>query len=202
MSKMNNITTHENLIPYDGEVFYYPGFFSEDESTSLFTNLINQIEWRHEPIKIFGKEIMQPRLTAWYGDDGMSYKYSGVTMEPLAWTTVLIRIKEKIDTETGHQFNSALLNYYRDGKDSMGWHRDNEKSLGMNPVIGSVSFGSPRTFQLKHAVDKLPIIKLVLGHGSLLLMKGTTQHNWLHSIPKEPKISEGRINITFRTIIK
>ncbi len=199
---MTNIITQENQLPYDGEAFYYPGFFSHNESARLFTILANQIEWRHESIKMFGKEIMQPRFAAWYGDKGMAYKYSGVTMEPLDWTPELLMIKDRIETETGHQFNSALLNYYRDGNDSMGWHRDNEKSLGINPVIGSVSFGSPRTFLLKHAVDKLPNVKIILGHGSLLKMKGATQHHWLHSIPKEPKIGDGRINITFRTIVR
>lgn len=191
----------ENILPVDGEVYFYPALFSQEESDQLLKALTENIAWKQEPVFIMGKEIMQPRLTAWYGDADKSYSYTGITMAPHAWTKDLLIIKERIEKVAEHQFTSALLNFYRDGKDSMGWHRDNEKELGPNPVIGSVSFGIARNFHLKHRVDKNLKEKIALTHGSLLLMKGTTQHNWYHSIPKELKVEGGRINITFRTII-
>lgn len=187
-----------NLIPTDGEVYFYPELFSPEESDQLFAALIKNIQWKQEPVFIMGKEIMQPRLTAWYGDADKAYSYTGITMTPHTWTPELRLIKERIEKIAAHQFTSVLLNYYRDGKDSMGWHRDNEKELGKNPVIGSVSFGVSRHFHLK---NKDLRTKILLTHGSFLLMKGTTQHHWYHSIPKELKVTGGRINLTFRTII-
>jgi alkylated DNA repair dioxygenase AlkB len=187
-----------NLIPADGEAYFYPALFSPEESDQLFAALIENIQWKQEPVFIMGKEIMQPRLTAWYGDADKAYSYTGITMTPHAWTPELHLIKERIEKVAAHQFTSVLLNYYRDGKDSMGWHRDNEKELGKNPVIGSVSFGVSRHFHLK---NKDLRTKILLTHGSFLLMKGATQHHWYHSIPKEPKVTGGRINLTFRTII-
>ena len=194
--------TPENILPFGGEVYLYPALFNEKESTELYTLLTERIAWKQEPIVIFGREIMQPRLTAWYGDTDKPYSYSGITMQPHPWTADLLRIKQRIETVAEQAFTSALLNLYRDGRDSMGWHRDNEKELGANPVIGSVSFGMPRTFQLKHATEKKLTKKVLLTNGSFLLMKGATQHNWLHSIPKEPPITGGRINLTFRTIYR
>ncbi|CAL1518787.1 alpha-ketoglutarate-dependent dioxygenase AlkB [Chitinophaga sp. MM2321] len=191
-----------NILPADGEAYFYPDFFSVEESDRLWMSLRENIQWKQEPVIIMGKEIMQPRLTAWYGDKGKSYSYTGISMDPLPWTEELMMIKERITAASGHAFNSALLNYYRDGNDSVGWHRDNEKSLGINPTIGSVSFGTPRTFHFRHYRDKQLKTKILLTHGSFLLMTGATQHNWLHSIQKEPKITGGRINITFRTITR
>jgi alkylated DNA repair dioxygenase AlkB len=197
-----NTNAMQNILTKDGEVYMLPQFFSYEESDRLYQSLLTNVQWKHEPIKMFGKEIMQPRLTAWYGDEGMSYTYSGVTMQPLSWSDDLVFIKNRIEEETGYTFNSALLNLYRDGKDSVGWHRDNEKSLGINPIIASVSFGTARDFHLKHVTDRELKVKIPLTHGSLLLMQGKTQHNWLHSIQKEPKVRSGRINITFRTIVE
>lgn len=191
----------ENLISTDGEVYFYPALFTPEESDQLYKALIENIEWKQEPVFIMGKEIMQPRLTAWYGDADKAYSYTGITMKPHTWTPELLIIKERIEQVAAHTFTSVLLNYYRDGKDSMGWHRDNEKELGNNPVIGSVSFGVSRHFHLKHRTDKNLRAKILLTHGSFLLMKGATQHHWYHSIPKELKVAEGRINLTFRTII-
>lgn len=190
-----------NLLPFDGEIYYEPHFFDTDEAKELFEALKKNIAWRQEPVIIMGKEIMQPRLTAWYGDEDKSYSYTGITMHPLPWTKELTLIKERIERITGHDFNSALLNQYRDGNDSIGWHRDNEKSLGINPVIASMSFGSERKFKLKHAKDKNAKAEVMVQSGSLLLMKGETQHHWYHSVPKELKVTETRINITFRKII-
>jgi alkylated DNA repair dioxygenase AlkB len=189
-----------NILPIDGEVYLYPELFNESTSDLFFKSLTENIAWKQEPVKIMGQEIMQPRLTAWYGDQGKSYSYTGITMNPLPWTIDLLKIKEAVQKISGEVFNSALLNLYRDGSDSVGWHRDNEKSLGINPVIGSVSFGVPRVFSLKHYKDKKLKEKILLTNGSFLLMKGETQHKWLHSIQKDPAVVRPRINITFRTI--
>ena len=190
-----------NLLPTDGEVYYYPAFFPSQDSSDFFVALRQEIEWKQEPIMMFGKSIMQPRLTAWYGDEGKSYRYSGITMRPKSWTATLKSIKEKIEGVAKTKFTSALLNQYRDGNDSVGWHRDNEKELGDNPVIGSVSFGAPRNFLFKHVANENLKIKLVLESGSFLLMKNSTQHHWLHCVPKTKSVLEPRINITFRTIL-
>ena len=190
-----------NLLMIDGEAYFHPDLFSAEECHELFTGLQSNVEWKQEPIKIMGREIMQPRLTAWYGDAGKSYRYSGITMEPAPWISELLVIKNKIQNISEQTFNSVLLNFYRDGQDSMGWHSDNEKSLGANPVIGSVSFGTSRTFQFKHRECPELRESISLTDGSFLLMKGSTQHNWYHRIPKEGRVSGGRINLTFRTII-
>ncbi|MEO7766884.1 MAG: alpha-ketoglutarate-dependent dioxygenase AlkB, partial [Ferruginibacter sp.] len=144
---------------------------------------------------------MQPRLTAWLGDTTRAYSYSGITMQPQNWTKSLLEIKARIELEAGVCFTNALLNYYRDGKDSMGWHRDNEQQLGANPVIGSVSFGAARAFQFRNYKDKHIVRSISLTHGSFLLMKSETQHYWEHSLPKSKKTMEKRINLTFRIII-
>jgi alkylated DNA repair dioxygenase AlkB len=193
---MNNA----NILPIDGEAYLYPELFNEYTCNLYFNSLTKFVTWKQEPVKIMGQEIMQPRLTAWYGDEGKSYSYTGITMNPLPWTIDLLKIKEAVEKISGEIFNSALLNLYRDGSDSVGWHRDNEKSLGINPVIGSVSFGVSRVFSLKHYKDKKLKEKVLLTNGSFLLMKGETQHKWLHSIQKDPTVVHPRINITFRTI--
>lgn len=174
--------------------------FTEAECDMYINELQQAIEWKQEPITIYGRTVMQPRLTAWYGDPGKIYSYSGITMQPRAWTPALLKIKQRIETVSPVVFNSALLNLYRDQHDSMGWHRDNEKELGINPVIGSVSFGAPRTFQFRHYNDKSLRQSLELTHGSLLLMKGETQHHWEHSLPKRSREMGVRVNVTFRVI--
>jgi alkylated DNA repair dioxygenase AlkB len=189
-----------NILPARGEAYFYPALFSGSEADSLFSALIHEIPWQQQPIKIFGKEVMQPRLTAWYGDAGISYSYSGITLQPLTWTDKLHIIRRKAEIAAGVTFTGALLNLYRDGKDSMGWHRDNEKELGTNPVIGSVSFGATRQFQLRSYADKSKPISIDLTHGSFLLMKGETQHYWEHRVAKKEGITEARINITFRVL--
>lgn len=196
-SLFNNNT---NILPYQGHAFLFPGFFTKTESKHYLQALLKEIDWRQEPIKIFGKEIMQPRLTAWYGFSNKPYTYSGITMAPAAFTATLLAIKEKIEPLAKVEFTSALLNLYRDGKDSMGWHRDNEPELGINPIIGSVSFGATRTFKLRHYSDKKDTQTIPLTDGSFLLMNGETQHYWEHHIPKTSKPVGMRINITFRVI--
>ncbi|UOK43823.1 MULTISPECIES: alpha-ketoglutarate-dependent dioxygenase AlkB family protein [Flavobacterium] len=184
----------------DAEIEYYPNFFSEIEANVLFQQLLTEIPWQQDDITIFGKTYKQPRLTAFFGNEGKPYSYSNITMLPHVWNELLLKIKSKAEKTTGHSFSSVLLNLYRDGKDSNGWHADNEKELGQNPVIASVSFGEQRIFQLKHNTLKDQKQNIVLENGSLLLMKGTTQHYWKHQIPKTSKPIKQRINLTFRTI--
>jgi alkylated DNA repair dioxygenase AlkB len=190
-----------NLLPIDGEAYFYPDLFSSTERHELFLGLQTNVGWKQEPIKIMGREIMQPRLTAWHGDAGKSYRYSGIIMNPAPWIPELLIIKERIQEVSEQTFNSVLLNFYRNGQDSMGWHRDNEKSLGADPAIGSVSFGASRICQFKHQEQPELRESISLTDGSFLLMRGTTQHHWYHRIPKETKVSGARINLTFRTII-
>jgi alkylated DNA repair dioxygenase AlkB len=189
-----------NLLPSDGEAFFYPNFFSDEKSDLFFEKLQDEIHWKQEPIIIFGQQVMQPRLTAWYGESDNNYSYSGITMQTYPWTDTLLEIKEQIEKNSGVKFTGALLNFYRDEKDSMGWHNDNEKELGINPVIGSVSFGATRTFKFQKIKNKNLQVSIDLTHGSFLLMRGKTQHLWKHSIPKRTKPLGPRINITFRVI--
>ena len=190
-----------DLPMQDARVSYFPALFAEPECNTLFDLLRNSIAWRQDDIKMFGKMIPQPRLTAWYGDAGKSYTYSGITMQPLPWTDVLRTIKARIEPLSGVEYNSVLLNYYRNGSDSMSWHADDEPELGRNPVIGSVSFGASRVFHFKHKTAADQRQKLVLQHGSFLLMAGETQHFWLHQIPKTSQPIQARINLTFRCIL-
>jgi alkylated DNA repair dioxygenase AlkB len=194
---MNSI---KNILDRDGQATYYPAFFAAAESDRYFEILLRETGWKQEPISVYGKTVMQPRLTAWYGDPGSAYRYSGITMHPEAWTPVLMEIRQRVESISPVIFNSALLNQYRDQQDSVGWHRDNEKSLGINPVIASVSFGAPRTFLFRYYADKSIRKSLELTHGSVLLMQGATQHCWEHSIPKQARPAGPRINITFRVI--
>ncbi len=189
-----------NLLVKDGEVFYFSLFFSKTESDTFLELLFQEIPWKHEPIKIFGKQVLQPRLTAWIGDPGLDYSYSGIKMQPSPWTTGLSEIKRKVEKHLGLKFNSALLNQYRNQSDGVGWHSDNEKELGIDPIIASVSLGESREFQFKHRSDGNLKASVLLQHGSLLLMQGKTQHYWIHSIPKRRQAMLPRINITFRQI--
>jgi len=198
-------STKANIIFYDlpdADVILYEQLFSPKESAALQENLVEKIDWRQDKIKMFGKLIDQPRLTAFYGDNNKSYSYSGILMTPIAWNEDLLFIKNRIEKFSNVHFTSVLLNYYRNGKDSMGWHADDEKELGKNPVIGSVSFGETRNFQMKHKLQKeLKKVEIPLSDGAFLLMKGDTQHFWQHQIPKTSKELGSRINLTFRVIL-
>jgi len=191
-------STKNNLLPIYGEVYYFPSFFKESHADLYFEQLSREVNWKQEPIKIFGKTLMQPRLTAWFGSK--DYSYSGITMHAAPFNRTLLKIKDKIESASGENFNSALLNLYRDGQDSMGWHRDNEKELGLNPVIASLSLGATRQFRLRNYKDKKTVVSTELENGSLLLMRGETQHYWEHSLSKTSTIKGPRINITFRYI--
>lgn len=158
------------------------------------------IRWRQDKVKMFGKEVLLPRLSAWYGDTDKLYTYSGLTLTPNSWNEGLLYLKNAIEKIANVSFNSVLLNWYRDGNDLISWHTDSEKELGLNPVIGSVNFGATRRFQLRRIDNKKEKIEIPLGHGTILIMSGETQHYWQHSVPKEKNIKNLRINLTFRII--
>jgi alkylated DNA repair dioxygenase AlkB len=189
------------LLMPDADVSCFFNFFDEKESLLLYNNLQNRIKWQQDYIKIYGKNIPLPRLTAWYGDEGKNYTYSKIFMKSQSWNADLLYIKEKIEQIPAINFNSVLLNFYRNGKDSMSWHADDEPELGINPIIASVSFAETRMFHFKHRENSNLKTQIALENGSLLLMKGNTQHKWLHQIPKTTKILKPRINLTFRIII-
>lgn len=184
----------------DATIIYYPHFFDKKEADAIFDQLKEETPWQQDDIRVFGKIHPQPRLTALFGNEGKLYSYSNIKMQPHPWNPLLQKIKSKIESVSETNFTTVLLNLYRDGKDGNGWHADNEKELGTNPIIASVSFGAERVFQLKH--NSIPNLKqnILLEHGSLLLMKGTTQHFWKHQIPKTSKPIGERINLTFRII--
>jgi alkylated DNA repair dioxygenase AlkB len=185
----------------DAEVAVFHEFFQPSESDHFFEKLLTQTNWRQDKIRMYGKQIDLPRLTAWHGDPGKNYSYSGISMQPDAWTEPLLQVKRRVDSAAGVRFNSVLLSLYRTGQDGLSWHQDNEPELGENPVIASVSFGDVRSFQFKHKYKKeLRTVSIDLTHGSLLIMRGTTQQFWVHQVPKTSRPVRPRINLTFRVI--
>lgn len=192
-------TGHLDLHLPDSEIIYFPRFLNAIEADHYFDILRKSVVWKQDSITIFGKTHPQPRLTALYGDK--PYSYSGLTMHPNPFNPELLEIKTKIEVTTQLECNTCLINLYRNGRDSNGWHADDEPELGDNPAIASLSLGQERIFHLKHRYDKSLKYKILLEHGSLLLMLGSTQHNWLHQIPKTAKPIKERINLTFRVIV-
>lgn len=190
-----------NLKMKDADVVYYPNFFDKNTADTYFNDLLETISWKQDIITVFGKTHLQPRLTAFYADNNKTYSYSNIKMQPNQFSGSLEQIKKILDHNLQINFTCCLANLYRYGLDSNGWHADDEKELGINPIIASVSFGAERSFHLKHKYDKAEKLKLILQHGSLLLMKGATQHNWLHQIPKTKKVIGERLNLTFRIIV-
>lgn len=192
------------VMKADGYADYSHEFFERSESDRLLAALITEVPWSQDSIKMFGKSVLQPRLTCWMGDYGASYKYSGLLMQPRSWSPIVNQIKVRVEEMLDLSFNSALLNYYRDGMDSMGWHRDNEKELGHQPIIASVSFGAERSFEFRRYKAKGDKTRLQLGHGSVLVMGGDLQEFWEHSLPKAAKLKSAnlgpRVNITFRKV--
>lgn len=185
----------------NAELIYIDNFYDTAIADHYFDVLKKNVNWQQDDIKIFGKTYKQPRLTALYANNSKPYSYSNITMQPTLFTTELQQIKLNIEQEVAHKFTSVLLNRYRDGNDSNGWHADNEKELGINPVIASLSLGESRPFHFKHRNIKEERHKINLNHGSLLIMKGDMQHHWLHQIAKTKKLIGERINLTFRTIL-
>ena len=190
-----------NLLPADGTMELYQAAIDASEATRIFETLMDEIAWRSETIMMFGKPVMQPRRTALYGDEGLTYRYSGRTMHPMPWTPTLQTLKVIAEAHAMTTFSTVLLNLYRNGDDSMGWHRDNEPELGPEPTIASISLGTTRLFQCKHRTEPSLRVSLPLTNGSLLVMKGAMQEHWYHQVPKERRVTEARINLTFRTII-
>ena len=191
-----------NRLPKDGMVNYYGKVLASKEADQYFDLLMQNILWENDEVVIFGKHIITKRKTAWYGDSDYSYTYSNTTKQALAWTKELSHLKQIVEEVAETKFNSCLLNLYHNGNEGMGWHSDDEKSLGKNNTIASLSFGAERNFLFKHKQTKKQIISFVLEHGSLLIMKDATQMNWLHSLPKSKNVTRPRINLTFRTIIE
>ena len=188
------------IINNDGLVIYYGKVMDKDDANTYLENLLDTIKWKNDEAIIFGRHIITKRKVAWYGDDGYSYKYSGTTKQALSWTPELLELKKLTEQLTGESFNSCLLNLYHDGNEGMAWHSDDEKALGKDSAIASLSFGAERKFSLKHRLTK-ENQSVLLENGSLLIMKGTTQTNWLHSLPISKKINSQRVNLTFRRMI-
>lgn len=192
----------EKHLLEDGEYWFMRDFLSEDQAIQQESLLLNTIEWKQEEVYVFGKKYKEPRKTAWYGDENCVYSYAGKKNHPVPWTEALFQLKSDIEALIpGVLFNSVLLNQYRDGNDKMGWHSDNEKELGKNPIIASLSLGATRFFDLKHKRIKSLKKRLELPAGSLLIMCGSTQENWLHQVPQQKKVKDSRINLTFRRVI-
>lgn len=189
----------KNILPCDGEVYYIPEFYPPEKSQAIYEVLLKEVDWEEKTIKIFGREVMQPRKIAWYGDDGITYTYSNLRQVTKPWIPVLNDLRQKVEETTGRQFNSVLLNLYRSDQDSMGWHSDDEPELGEQPFIASLSFGHARIFQLKHKTRPFKT-SLLLESGSLLLMGGSTQQYWKHQLPKRRALCGPRINLTFRWV--
>lgn len=197
----DTIDEKRNLLPNDGMVNYYGTVFSQKEADHYFQALSNHIDWRNDEAIVFGKKIITKRKVAWYGEKPFEYTYSKITKLALPWTKELLEIKLFTEEKTGETFNSCLLNLYHNGDEGMAWHSDGETDLKKNGAIASLSFGAERKFAFKHKQTKEKV-ELVLEHGSLLLMKGTTQEHWLHRLPLTKSISKPRVNLTFRTIEK
>jgi alkylated DNA repair dioxygenase AlkB len=191
----------KNILSHDGMVNYYGKLISSQQAYHYFNRLLENVEWKNDEAIIYGKRIITKRKVAWYGEKPFEYTYSNTTKLALPWISELLELKELIEQKTGETFNSCLLNLYHTGSEGMAWHSDAEKDLKKNGAIASLSFGAERKFAFKHKTTKEKRT-LVLENGSLLIMKGTTQTNWLHRLPPTKMISTPRINLTFRTIIE
>jgi alkylated DNA repair dioxygenase AlkB len=195
-----NTDTTRNLLPCDGEVTYYGHIMDRQVADYYMELMMNAIEWRNDEAVIYGKHIITRRKVAWYADKQYDYTYSNITRKALLWTPGLLQLKQLVEQKSGHIFNSCLLNLYHTGDEGMAWHSDDEKALGKNTVIASVSLGAERMFWFRHKATKEKV-GMLLQHGSLLVMAGTTQSHWQHRLPPTKKISQPRVNLTFRTMI-
>jgi alkylated DNA repair dioxygenase AlkB len=189
-----------SLLSKDGDVLYWENFLQKSDSQTFIDELQQKVSWKPDEVIMFGKKIITKREMAWYGNEGMEYRYSGITRKPLIWIAPLLEIKKRVEAKTGAEFNSCLLNLYHDGSESMGWHSDDEPELGPEPIIASVSLGAERKFSFKHRKTG-ETVSLILANGSLLLMQGKTQAAWVHALAKSTRVKEPRINLTFRRIL-
>ncbi|MCX8081048.1 MAG: alpha-ketoglutarate-dependent dioxygenase AlkB [Bacteroidia bacterium] len=196
------MTDKVNLLPRDGELYYYPNYINEELGKTIWEYFQDYVEWRKDTIRIFGKTYPLPRLQDFFGDEEkLCYTYSSIPLFAKPWPESLLRCKNKIEHDFNIQFNCALVNYYRDGHDSNGRHSDDEPELGKNPILASVSLGAERKFRYFHKTENALKYHIMLRHGDLLIMKGAMQHHWFHEIPKEKKVKYPRLNITFRRIV-
>jgi alkylated DNA repair dioxygenase AlkB len=198
---MFNLDETINLLHEDGTAYYYGIIMPYKEANRYFDLLLKYIPWKNDEVNILGKHIITKRKVAWYGDFDYLYNYSNSTKKALVWTRELVELKRLVEQVSGACFNSCLLNLYHNGTEGLGWHSDDERSLGKNAPIASLSFGAERKFSFKHKQTKR-MVSLVLEHGSLLVMKNATQIYWLHSLPKSNKITQARINLTFRVMVQ
>lgn len=187
------------ILDQDGEVDYYGPVLAPRQSADYLAALLETIEWQHDEALMFGKRIITKRKVAWYGDQNFGYTYSKTTKFALPWTAELLALKQLVERTSGLSYNSCLLNLYHSGEEGMGWHSDDERSLTRDSSIASVSLGAERKFELRHKVSAEKVA-VFLENGSLLVMKGATQRNWLHAMPKAARIRTARVNLTFRTM--
>ena len=192
---------NKNLLPFDGIVNYYGQLWTNEQADFYLNKLMKTIDWRNDEVIIFGKKIITKREVGWYGERPFKYTYSNITKQALPWTKELLELKSTIENESGESFNSCLLNLYHNGDEGMGWHSDDEPDLMKDGAIASLSFGAKRKFVFKHKKSQVKV-ELFLEHGSLLIMKDTTQTFWVHTLPKSKKITSSRVNLTFRSIVE
>ncbi|HEV3324280.1 MAG TPA: alpha-ketoglutarate-dependent dioxygenase AlkB [Puia sp.] len=195
-----NTDTVINLLPFDGAADYYGKVLSTTDARHYLDRLLTNIAWRNDEAVIFGRHIITKRKVAWYGDDNYSYKYSGRTRQALIWTAELLELRGRVEALTAKKYNSCLLNLYHDGDEGMAWHSDDEKTLEPDGAIASLSLGAERKFSFRHQKTR-QVISVPLEAGSLLVMHGVTQDNWHHALPKTKKVTQARINLTFRTML-
>lgn len=198
---MNLFSQHTipNLLPYDGDTIYHGIVLTPEQCSFFLREMLHDIEWRNDEAIIFGKHIVTKRKVAWYGDEPFSYTYSNTTKEALPWTNALLELKQRVEEVSGNRFNSCLLNLYHSGEEGMAWHSDDEKTLVAGSSIASLSLGAERKFSMKHRRTNAQV-SLMLAPGSLLEMKGVTQTHWLHCVPKTKRVTEPRVNLTFRSM--
>ena len=202
MPEQTRLHSGMRAIPLpDGDLGYAPDFLAPAEADQFMRQLLGGIEWQQHHVVVFGRQLPAPRLSAWHGSAKAHYAYSGLELEPRPWTAPLLDLKTRIEAAADCSLNSVLLNQYRDGRDSMGWHSDDEPELGANPTIASLSLGGTRRFLLRHKRRDLAPVEIPLGHGALLIMRGPTQTYWQHQVPKTRRPCAPRLNLTFRRIV-
>lgn len=188
------------ILPFDGHAVLYPNFIEVGRAGDVFCRLMGETRWEERDIIMFGKQHREPRLTAWHSEPTISYTYSGIRRSPQPWTPLLRELRDECANAASATFNAVLVNLYRDGNDGVGWHADNEASNGREPIIASLSFGASRRFDFRHRETKRTV-QVQLDPGSLLVMSGLSQHCWVHQVPRTKRVSEPRINLTFRHVV-